>query len=92
MVPESSRNAFAVVGERIRLARVARNLTQEDVANASGMNLSYYGKLERGQNNPTLDTLIRVADVIGAALPDLVTGLTPDQLPERAAWPRRGPR
>lgn len=92
MVPESSRNAFAVVGERIRLARVARNLTQEDVAHASGMNLSYYGKLERGQNNPTLDTLVRVADVIGAALPDLVTDLSADQLPERAAWPRRGPR
>jgi transcriptional regulator with XRE-family HTH domain len=91
-VPDSSRSAFAVVGERIRLARVERNLTQEDVAHAAGMNLSYYGKLERGQNNPTLDTLIRVADVIGAPLPDLVTDLATAQLPARAAWPRRGPR
>lgn len=80
------------MGERIRLARVARNLTQEDVAHASGMNLSYYGKLERGQNNPTLDTLVRVAEVIGASLPELVSDLATNQLPARSAWPRRGPR
>ena len=80
------------MGERIRLARVARNLTQEDVAHASGMNLSYYGKLERGQNNPTLDTLVRVAEVIGASLPELVSDLATSQLPARSAWPRRGPR
>lgn len=91
-MPDSSRTPFAVVGERIRVARIARNLTQEDVAHAAGMNLSYYGKLERGQNNPTLDTLIRVADVIDAPLPDLVVGLVAAQLPARAPWPKRGPR
>jgi transcriptional regulator with XRE-family HTH domain len=91
-VPETTRSAFVVVGERIRVLRVDRNLTQEDVAHAAGMNLSYYGKLERGQNNPTLDTLIRVCDAIGASLSDIVAGLSSDQLPERTAWPRRGPR
>jgi len=91
-VPETRRSAFAVVGERIRVIRVERNLTQEDVAHAAGMNLSYYGKLERGQNNPTLDTLIRVAEAIGASLPEVVAGLDTAQLPDRTAWPKRGPR
>lgn len=80
------------MGERIRQARVARNLTQEDVAHAAGVNSSYYGKLERGLNNPTLDTLVRVTEVIGVSLSEVVADLTSAHLPERALWPRRGPR
>lgn len=91
-MPETSRSPFAIVGERIRLARVGSGLTQEDVAHQAGVNLSYYGKLERGLNNPTLDTLIRVSAAIGADLPALVDGLRAAELPERAVWPRRGPR
>ena len=80
------------MGERLRSARVERALTQEDVAHAAGLNLSYYGKLERGQNNPTLDTLIRVTVVIGVPLPEVVAGLERASLPARTSWPKRGPR
>ena len=80
------------MGERLRTARVDRALTQEDVAHAAGLNLSYYGKLERGQNNPPLDTLIRVPGVLGVPLSELVAGLESVTLPARVAWPKRGPR
>lgn len=91
-MPETSPSAFVVLGERLRTARIDRALTQEDVAHAAGVNLSYYGKLERGLNNPTLDTLLRVTGVIGIPLADVVAELEKARLPERASWPKRGPR
>lgn len=91
-MPREPRSAFVVVGERLRDARLARNLTQEETAGAAKINTSYYGKLERGKVNPTLDTLVRVADALAVSLPELVAGLRTAQLPQRSTWPKRGPR
>lgn len=85
-------NAFVVVGRRIRIARESASLTQEDVAHVAGINTSYYGKLERGLTNPTIDTLIRIASVIGVDPGSVLEGVKAGQLPERKPAPRRGPR
>ncbi len=91
-MPKPPRSAYIVVGERLHLARVDRNLTQEEVAFAAGISVSYYGKLERGELNPSLEMLVRATAAIGVPLADVVADLTVAQLPERTSWPRRGPR
>jgi len=60
------------IGENIRAARLYANLTQEAVALRAGMSLASYNRVEQGHSSPLLDTLIRIADAIGAPLAELV--------------------
>lgn len=65
------------IGELLRAARVARGLSQEEVAEAANLATFTYASLERGHTlpgidiNPTLDTLIRAATVLEVDLRDL---------------------
>ncbi len=45
------------LGEKIRSIREAARLTQQEVANAAGMHVNYYARIERGEENPTYDKL-----------------------------------
>ena len=60
------------VGQRIREVRKRQQLTQERVFLAVPMNRSHYQEIEAGRANPTLRTLIRIADAMGVELEDLV--------------------
>lgn len=60
------------MGEHIRAARVGANLTQEAVALAASIDRPSVVRIEQGQQSPTLDTLIRLAEVIGVPLRELV--------------------
>lgn len=42
------------------------------VAETVGISLDNYGRIERGQASPTLDTLLGIADAIGTPLSELV--------------------
>lgn len=60
------------IGRCIRDARVDHNLTQERVFLAVPLTRSYYQEIEAGQANPTLETLLRIARVIGVPIADLL--------------------
>lgn len=51
-------------GRNVRDVRRARGLTLEQLAHDVGMSYSYVGQLERGQRNPSLDTVERFASVL----------------------------
>jgi transcriptional regulator with XRE-family HTH domain len=52
-----------------------------DLAYLAGMNVANYGKIERGAGNPTLDSLVRLAAVMGLDPAVVVGGLGLDDLP-----------
>jgi transcriptional regulator with XRE-family HTH domain len=52
-------------GARMRALRKARDLTQEDLAFASGLDRSYLGAIERGEKNLSLINIQRIADALG---------------------------
>jgi transcriptional regulator with XRE-family HTH domain len=54
-------NVKKEMGARVRALRKRKGLTQEDMANRCGLHWTYIGGLERGERNPTLTTLHRVA-------------------------------
>lgn len=54
-----------VVGRNIRVFRRARGLTQEALALAAGIDTRYVGGIERGEENPTIAVLGRIASVLG---------------------------
>lgn len=80
-MPAPSSEASRIVGERIKAERLRLALSQDEVAHLAGMNVSNYGKIERGIGNPVLHTLVRISAVLDIDPAQLVAGLTADHLP-----------
>ena len=74
------------IGERIRLLRLQKGLSQEQLALNAQMNTSYLGQLERGAKNPTLPTLEKIARGLELNIETLITGQAsqPKQLPAQS--------
>jgi transcriptional regulator with XRE-family HTH domain len=70
------------LGERVRGRRRELGLSQEDLADLAGMHWTNWGKIERGQANPSLTTVIRMAGVLDLDPAKLVSGLGLADLPE----------
>lgn len=60
------------IGENIRLLRIARNLSQEQLALNAGVNTSYIGQIERGEKNPTIKTLEKISSALNIHLIELL--------------------
>ncbi|MFC7817536.1 helix-turn-helix domain-containing protein [Streptomyces sp. NPDC057367] len=61
-----------VLGDRIRAARIHRNLTQERLYLGAGISRDVLQRIESGRHNPTFFTLLRIAHVLDVPLSDLV--------------------
>lgn len=48
------------IGERIRAIRKAKGLTQQQLAELSGLDDAYIGSVERGERNFSVDTLEKI--------------------------------
>jgi transcriptional regulator with XRE-family HTH domain len=58
--------------------RIAKGLKQEDLEKWN-FSYRYYGRLERGSVNPTLDTLARLCEIFGITLADLFLFMNADE-------------
>lgn len=54
----------AEIGRRIRKIRVERGLTQKELASKVGIDFTYIGKIERGEQLPSLKILLKIADAL----------------------------
>lgn len=59
-------------GQRVNRFRSERNLTQEELAFRIGVDRSYMGFIERGERNPTLDKIKKIAMALKVSLSELV--------------------
>jgi transcriptional regulator with XRE-family HTH domain len=57
----TERRVLAEIGSRIRAARRAAGLSQEDAAHRAGIGAKRWQQLEYGHVNVTVPTLVRVA-------------------------------
>jgi transcriptional regulator with XRE-family HTH domain len=60
------------LGQSIRERRKAQGLSQEALADASGVDRSHMGKIERGERNVTLLNVLRIADAVGCRPSELL--------------------
>lgn len=78
--PELERTRALALAERLRELRAARGLTQEQVAQAAGMDRNHYQLLESGLSdrrkktpaNPRLSTLVALCEIYETTVPELV--------------------
>ena len=63
----------AIVGTNVRKRRQVRGLTQEQLAFSAEIDLTYVGGIERGQRNPSVVVLARIAEALGIQPKDLLT-------------------
>jgi transcriptional regulator with XRE-family HTH domain len=64
-MPAKKSAAAQALGDAMRSQRRERGLAQEAFAARAGLDRSYYGAIERGEFNVTLDTLVKVAAGLG---------------------------
>ena len=59
------------LGKRIRTLRKLKALTQEELGEKAGISYKFVGEIERGEVNPSLDSLVRIANALGVKAGDL---------------------
>jgi transcriptional regulator with XRE-family HTH domain len=62
-------------GNRIRELREAKGLSQEELADLGGIHRTYLGGIERGERNPTLLSLLKLAKALDTSPAKLLEGL-----------------
>lgn len=66
----------ALLGERIRHRRRARNMSLKDLAETSGISIGLLSQIERGLSSPSLRVLAGLADALQLGLADLFSDHT----------------
>lgn len=62
-------------GKRVRELRTSRGLSQEAFADASELDRSYIGGVERGDRNISLNNIQKIANALELPIHDLFKGL-----------------
>jgi transcriptional regulator with XRE-family HTH domain len=58
-------------GKRVRELRLARGLSQEELAFRAGVHRTYLGSIERGERNPALKNIAAIAKALDVTLSEL---------------------
>jgi transcriptional regulator with XRE-family HTH domain len=64
-----------VLSKNIKAARAAARLVQDDAAHAAGMQTAVYSRIERGEVDPRLSSLVKIAGALGTPLEQLLRGV-----------------
>ena len=57
-----------MIGKRIKQLRIERNMTQETLAQLSGLTKGYLSKIENSPNSPPVSTLIKISKSLGVGI------------------------
>jgi transcriptional regulator with XRE-family HTH domain len=62
---EELKRIHSLVGQRIKTVRTEKNITSEQLAERSGLSVTYISRLENGRQSPTLSALYKLAKGLG---------------------------
>lgn len=67
---------YVALGIRIKNKRLENNMTQEQLAEAVDISAVYVGQIERGDRHMTIDTLVKIANVLQVSIEELLKDST----------------
>jgi transcriptional regulator with XRE-family HTH domain len=71
-MPPKKSAANQTLGRAIRTVRRERGFAQEAFAARAGIDRSYFGAIERGEFNVSLDKIVRLANGLGISASELL--------------------
>lgn len=63
------------IGKKIRDTRKAKGYSQEDFAAQAQLGRTYMGRIERGEQNMSIQTLIQIALILNVEVKELIPAL-----------------
>lgn len=63
---------FKAIGQRIKIARIRKKLTQDTVSEIINITPSHMSNIETGKSSVSLQTLIAIANVLGVSIDELL--------------------
>lgn len=60
------------IGKKLKMARKKLNLKQSDVANKADISVNYYARIERDEENPTLETVEKIFKALKVKSTDIL--------------------
>ncbi len=64
-------NILRRLGSRIRFLRESDKISQEELGHLSGLHRTYVGAIERGERNPSVLSLKKIADALHVTVKEL---------------------
>ena len=61
---ERKHHNLVIIGEKIRKLRLRRKYSQEALAHEAQLGRGYYGRIERGEQNVSIQNLIKIAIIL----------------------------
>ena len=83
-MPQPISEAARILGEWMRIRHTKLACSQEEISDLAGMNVSNFGKIERGLGAPNFRTIARIASVLGIDPAVLVAGIGVESFPDLA--------
>lgn len=62
------------IGQKLASARKDQGMTQEGFADLVGTSIQWISRVERGEENLTITTLVKLSDAVGLTVEDLLKG------------------
>jgi transcriptional regulator with XRE-family HTH domain len=73
LMPYTLKNSrIILIGSRIRKKRISKGWTMMDLAFEAGVDYRQLGRIERGENNFTIISLLRITDALGCHIRDVI--------------------
>lgn len=61
---------YTIIGERLKKARLEKNLTQEQLAEQIDVSIAFLSRVERGSSHINLKRLTQICNILGIFLKD----------------------
>jgi len=75
-------NIYAALGRRVRDERKARHLTQQELAEAAGMDTAHLSRIEGGKTVPSINMTKKLADALGLPIAALFSDIPAHKVPD----------
>jgi len=86
IVTTLSRKNMEIIGANIRRERLLRRMSMEELSEILQLSTAFIGLIERGQRGAKLANLMKISEVFGITVNDLIHNREPEVLEVREEW------